>query len=350
VKYVYVFISFLFYFPATSQVGGSATYTFLKLTNSARVAALGGENISINDNDLNFVFHNPGLLNKAMDKNIVLNYVHYFAGINYAYAAYAHNTRKFGMIASGIHFVNYGSFIKANETGLVLGSFSASELAWNVFWAKPLFDSLITFGVNLKPVYSKLEMYHSFGLAFDAGINYVSGNGLFSASVVYKNIGSQIKPYVRGNFEPLPFDMQFGLSQKLEHAPFRLSATLHHLHIWDMTFDKSGNPAFTQVSNSFFTQAGYEFNVMDNLLRHSIFSMEFIPSKNFIVMVGYNHQRRKEMSVETKPSLVGFSWGFYIKLNKFSISYSQATYHLAGASNHFSISLNMGDFYKRNMD
>jgi hypothetical protein len=45
-----------------AQRGGENVYSFLKLTNSARVAALGGMNVSINDDDLNLVFHNPALL------------------------------------------------------------------------------------------------------------------------------------------------------------------------------------------------------------------------------------------------------------------------------------------------
>lgn len=332
---------------AKCQVGGSATYTFLKLTNSARVAALGGENISVNDHDLNFVYHNPALLDSTMNNNMVLNYVDYFAGINYGYTAYAKSFDKIGTFAAGLHYINYGKFIQADETGKITGSFKAFELALNLFWSKPILDSLLTIGLNLKPVYSQLEIYKSFGLAFDLGTNYQSKDKLFSASLVFKNVGSQIKPYVNGNYEPLPFDIQLGFSQKLLHAPLRISATIHHLHKWDLTYDKNSNPSFTYVDESQVAEDSYEFNIIDNLFRHTIFSMEFIPSKNFIVMIAYNHQRRKEMMVETKPYLVGFSWGFYLKIYKFRISYGQAIYHLAGASSHFSINMNFGDFYKK---
>ena len=47
---------------ALAQKGGESTYSFLGLTNSARVAALGGEVISLLDDDINLVFHNPALL------------------------------------------------------------------------------------------------------------------------------------------------------------------------------------------------------------------------------------------------------------------------------------------------
>jgi len=344
-------ISILFLFSVVlsslAQIGGNSTYTFLTLTNSARVAALGGENISINDDDLNLVFHNPSLLNSDMDKNLVLNYVNYFSGINYGYAAYARSFNKLGTFATGIHYINYGKFIKADETGIIEGTFKASELALNIFWSKPILDSMLTIGINLKPIYSHLEKYYSFGMAIDAGVNYQSKDNLFSASFVIKNLGSQLKPYVKGNFEPLPIDVQLGFTQKLEHAPLRISGTFHHLQKWDLTYDKNANLAYTFVQNNQFYDNDYKFNIADNILRHSIFSMEFVPSKNFNVMLAYNHQRRKEMMVETRPYLVGFSWGFYLKVSKFRISYGQAIYHLAGASSHFSINLNLGDFYSK---
>jgi hypothetical protein len=328
-----------------AQVGGNATYTFLKLTNSARVAALGGENISINDKDLNFVYHNPALLDSGMNNNLVLNYVNYFAGINYGYAAYAKKIKKAGIFAAGIHYINYGKFVQADPTGKITGTFKASEMALNIFWAKPLIDSVLKLGLNLKPIYSHLDTYNSFGLALDAGLLYTARSKLFSASFAIKNFGSQLKPYVQGNYEPLPFDLLLGFTQKLEHAPFRFSVTLHHLYKWDMTYDPNSNQAYTYVDNNQLQTEEYQFNILDNIMRHSIFSMEFIPSKNFIVMAAYNHQRRMEMMVETKPFLIGFSWGFYIHVYKLSIGFGQSIYHLAGASNHFSINFNLSDFY-----
>ena len=72
-----------------AQEGGNSVYKFLELTNSARVASLGGNVISINDNDLNFSYHNPALLNNHVANNLVLNYVNYFSDINYGYVSYS---------------------------------------------------------------------------------------------------------------------------------------------------------------------------------------------------------------------------------------------------------------------
>ena len=53
-----------------AQKGGESTYSFLGLTNSARVAALGGEIVSLMDDDINTVFHNPALLTPGMHNNL----------------------------------------------------------------------------------------------------------------------------------------------------------------------------------------------------------------------------------------------------------------------------------------
>ena len=328
------------------QFGGTSTFSFLELTNSARLAALGGKNISIPDKDLNFVYDNPSLLDTSMSEHLVLNYVNYFAGINYGYVSYARNFKKTGMFASGLNYINYGSFIKADETGKITGEFSAFELALNLFWSKLLIDSTLSIGVNLKPIYSQLETYNSFGLAVDVGLTYYVKKGI-SAALVVRNLGSQIKPYTPGNYEKIPLNIQLGLTQKLEHAPFRFSILYQYLNKWDLRYDKNGNPSYSSSNQSNNLVDEKPITVIDNLFRHFIFSTEFLPAKGFNILLGYNHQRRKEMMVPTRPFLVGFSWGFYIKISKIKISYSQAFYHLAGASNHFSLNINMADFYKK---
>jgi len=100
-----LFISILFS-RAEGQIGGSSTYAFLNLPNSARVASLGGKSVALPVDDLNMAFHNPSLLNPDMDNHLVLNYVGYFAGIRYGYACYAKDHHDRGTLAAGIHYVN----------------------------------------------------------------------------------------------------------------------------------------------------------------------------------------------------------------------------------------------------
>ncbi len=100
-----------------SQIGGDGTYRFLDLTNSAKVAALGGTQIAFTDNDLDLTFYNPSLLSDSMRNQLSINYVSYIAGIGVGYAAFSPNLRGPDAFAFGIHYVNYGTFDGATETG-----------------------------------------------------------------------------------------------------------------------------------------------------------------------------------------------------------------------------------------
>ena len=68
--------------------------------------------------------------------------------------------------------------------------------------------------------------------------------------------------------------------------------------------------------------------------------------ENFHFDLGYNYKRRQEMKVVVRPGMVGFSWGFGLRISKFHIAYGRSSYHLAGGTNHFSLTTNLSDFYR----
>ena len=346
----YIILTALFPTLLFGQVGGRYTYEFLNLTNSARVAALGGEVVSIPDNDLNLTFHNPALLNTEMDNNLVLNYVNYFSDINFGYFSYSKSYENIGSFAAGIHYINYGRFTGADPTGTITGNFTASEYAFNLLYSRPLpfADSTLSAGINVKPIISSFEKYTSFGLATDLGINYISKQGYFSAGLVFKNMGFQIKPYYEGNSEPLPFEIQLGVSHKLKHAPFRFIVVAHHLETFKLAPDEKNNSSIENPYDSDESKSNFE-QFGDNLLRHFVFGMEINPIKALILRIGYNYQRKKELQLSSKAGMVGFTWGFGVRLSKFQISYAHARYHLAGASNHISLALNLNEFNKKGL-
>lgn len=334
---------------AYSQMGGAGVYQFLYLTNAPRVAALGGNNITLNESDPALAYQNPSLLNDSMNKHLALNYVNYFTDINYGYVGYAFNIQKYGDASIGIHHINYGKFDATDEAGVISGKFYAAEYAFNLMFSRAI-DSSFRVGVNIKPVYSVLEHYKSFGLVADAGISYTNRKRQLSAALVLKNFGTQIKSYYDGHHEPVDFDIQLGITKKLKYAPLRISVTAQHLENWNLTFT---DPKLTTASADLITGETKEKSKLakngDELMRHIIIGAEIILSKSFYVGLGYNYQRRKEMLVETRPFMVGTSWGFGFRISKFHFSYARASYNLAGASNMFSISTNLGDFYKKDL-
>lgn len=344
-QYLFLVIFIILTLQAKSQFGGSATYDFLNLTSSARINALGGNQVGlIDDEELSFSYYNPAALMSGMNNDISLNYIDYISDIKVGYAAYAHNFNRVGTFATGIQYINYGSIKEANEDGTLTGNnFSASDYAFNLIYSRNIIKKL-NVGVNIKPIYSAYGTYSSFGIAADLGLAFVDSSGNFTMGIVAKNLGRQITTYYDGaEREPLPFDLQAGFSQRLEHAPFRFSATLQHLTEWDLT-DKSTWEYDHKSETDFIV--GHSDDVFKQFMRHVILGVEFIPSKNFIIGLGYNFQRRWELSVNSNPGAVGLSGGFTVKVSKFRVSYAIASYHLSSTSNIFSVSTNLSEFIR----
>ena len=180
---------------------------------------LGGSNVSLQSADLNMAYHNPALLSREMNKSLALNYVNYFAGINYGMAMYSESFPGTGNFAAGLTYLNYGTFTETDISGVITGTFRASEYAFSIIYSREI-DSSFSVGINLKPVLSYLERYTSFGFAFDIGANWHNTSNLFSAGLVIKNAGYQITTYAGEPHQNLPFEIQAGISQRLAYAPF----------------------------------------------------------------------------------------------------------------------------------
>ncbi len=336
-------VSFVF-----AQVGGNNTFEFLNLPISARVSAQGGNLISVRDGDLNVALVNPALITDSMDNNVALSFANYLPGVNYGYAAFAKKFNKLGTFTAGIQYIDYGRFTRADEYGNTEGTFGANESSLNISYAHKLLDSNLIVGATLKTIYSALETYTAFGSAIDIGAVYVRPKKEFVVALVIKNIGYQWKPYISGNREKLPFEVQIGFSKKPKHIPFRLSVTYENLEKWDLTYEDPANPTLTvdPLTGETITQNKYKV-WGDKFMRHIVIGGEFIITKNFFLRGGYNYQRRKELKIPEKRGMTGFSFGFGFRIYKFHFSYSRAVYHLAGATNNFSISFDINSFYSK---
>jgi hypothetical protein len=330
-----------------AQIGGNSVYKFLNLTSSSRAAAMGGSFLAVNDGDITQALFNPSLINPQMDNNLSMSFVDYFTDINYGQASYGKTFNKTGTYVGTMQYLNYGKFTYADETGQTSGTFAANEFAANLGWGRAL-DSLFTLGANLKFIYSGLEDYQSYGLAVDVAGTYYNPKNLFTASLIFRNIGTQIKPYRSGNTENLPFEINLGISQRLKYLPFRYSVLLTNLQKWDLTYFDVNDPdnKIDPITGEVEDKGGFT-DFAQKAMRHVVIGGEFVPSKAFSIRFGYNYQRRQELGNYNKMGMVGFSWGFGLKVSKFQIDYSRATYHLNGSPNYITIRTNLSDFSKR---
>lgn len=334
-------------FFSFAQVGGNSTYQFLNIPVSARAGALGGTSLAVKDSDPTLAFTNPSLLDSSMTGMLTLSYLNYFADINYGYFSYIKDFKKAGTFSAGINYIDYGTFKETDAGGNELGNFFAGEYALVIGWGKSI-DSLFSVGANFKTIYSSLYTYTSVGVALDLSGTYYNPKNEVTVAAVIKNIGTQMKPYVDGGEkEPIPFEIQMGVSKKLKHVPLRASLNLVHLETWNLAYNDStiqtnNNENLDDLEKSELNKTGF----FSEAFRHMVLGVEFVPSKSFNVRFGYNFKRRSELALDDRPGLVGFSWGFGFRVKTFYVSYGSARYHLAGSSNHFTISTNLNHFKK----
>lgn len=326
-----------------AQQTGQHAYSFLNLSNSARLTSLGGNMSSVFDGDISLVKTNPSLIHKSMHSGILLNYVDYFADIQFGHVTYSHTFEKYGSFAFGIQYVDYGTFTEADETGQTYGEFKAGDYAFIVGWGRELHPDF-SIGANLKSIHSFYYENKSFALSVDVAGTYHNEEKFFSTSLVVKNIGRQIITYTDGVRESLPFEIQLSASKRLEHVPLRFHALFHNLQKYDITYnDPNVGPKIDPLTGEEITESKIS-DISNKLMHHVVFGVEFMPSKNFSVRLGYNYHRRKEMLVDTKLSTVGISWGFGFRVSKFQFSYARSAYHLAGSPNVITLTTAISDF------
>ncbi len=338
-KYYLVILFCFAILTSGAQVGGESTYQFLELTNSARIAALGGSQTAILDTtDLNLPYNNPAMLHKSMEKKVLVNYVNYLSDINYGYASYAKSFDGIGNFALGMHYINYGKFQEATELGELTGyQFKAAEYALNIIYSNHY--KRLKYGATLKPILSSFESYQSFGLAADFGVSFASKDKYTNVALVARNVGGQITTYYNsGERESIPFNLQAGFSRKLTHAPITLSINMQHINHWDLA-GSNETTSGDLITEIYQREEGFG----KQLMRHLIYGVEIYPSSNFVLRAGYNYQRRQELKYEEKVSAVGFSFGFGIKIKRLTLDYGIAQYHLAATSSLFSLAINLND-------
>lgn len=288
--------------------GGEYTFNFLRLPYSSHAAALGGNNISLIDDDISLAMHNPALLVNASDKTIDLSFMTYMSDCKVGGAAFNKTFENRSSAAINARYVDYGKFEGYTPDNIHTGTFTAKDIEIAGTYSYMLSDRW-SGGVTGKFIYSKYETMHAIALGVDLGLNYYHEGYNLSLSLVGKNLGGQVKAF-EDKLESIPMDFQFGITKGFNHAPIRLSAMLNNLHKWK--------------KSDFYNADGSEDNFGTLLLKHLIVGANILIGKNFYIALGYNYRTSKELSTG-KRSLNGFSLGAGLNVRKvrFNASYSQ---------------------------
>jgi hypothetical protein len=303
-KGIFVVIAVLFAIMAQAQES-QEVYSFLRLPVSAHVAALGGDNISINDDDPTLIFHNPALIAYVTDKSLNLNYMTYMEGCKTASASFVKSWKERSTWGVSAQYMDYGKMKQTTAENIDQGDFSAKDIALAGTFTY-LLGNKFSGGITARFVSSTIGSYSSAAVAVDLGANYLNEETGWSVSAVAKNLGGQIKAY-DDDFERIPLDLQVGVTKRLIGSPLRLSATLSRLNNWDQSF-----------------------------IKHLAIGGDLLLGSQFYVSAGYNFRRSSEMKIndgEAESSHgAGLSLGGGVQLQRFKLNVGYAKYHVSASS------------------
>ena len=280
-------------------------YNFLRLPISAHAAALGGENITLIEDDASLIFHNPALLSSVSDKTIGLGYMNYMSGVNAASASFNRIVKDKASWAVSAQYVDYGKMKQVDENNVQLGEFSAKDIAVAGSFSYMLGKNFVG-GITAKLITSYIGDYNSIGMGVDLGINYYDPDSEWSISAVAKNLGGQLKAYDE-EYEKMPIDLQMGVTKQFANMPFRLSLTLVNLNNWDVNFKE-----------------------------HIVGGAEIILS-NIWIGAGYNFRRASEMKIQGSDDSAsshgaGLTLGAGLNLERFHLNLAYGKYHVSSSS------------------
>ena len=300
-----VIISVLLSVIAMQAQESQEVYSFLRLPVSAHAAALGGDNITLTDDDPTLLFHNPALINSVSDKSINLNFMTYMEGAKTASASFVKAYKERASWAASAQYVDYGSMKETTADNTQTGDFSARDIALAGTFAYML-TNRISGGITARFISSHIAGYSSAAVAVDLGVNYFDEEHSWSLSAVAKNLGGQIKAY-DDDFERIPLDLQIGVTKRLIGSPLRLSMTMSRLNRWDTGF-----------------------------IRHFAVGADLLLGDNIYVAAGYNFRRAHEMKISDSEGDsnhgAGLSLGGGIQLERFKLQAAYAKYHVSAWS------------------
>lgn len=332
-------------FVFAQNLGGGETFSFLRMPQNAKTAALGGINISSSPKDAGMFMQNPALMHEENKGNLGLNYTKYYAGISYLTANYAHSHKKYGEFATGIQYLNYGTIQSYDAAGNYLGEFPAQDYAISVAYSKKI--RVFRLGLSMKYVGSAVASYSSQGLLFDIGGVFIHPKQDFHVGMVIKNVGFAFSNYTDASKFNMPFDVQIGTSFKPKKMPFRFSITMHHLYPTDIVYNDPNSPTknkFDAENNPI--NAGISF--FDKFSRRFVVATEILFHNNFHARIGYNFMQRRELGIQDQSQgTTGLSFGAMLRIKGFELNYAYNALHIAGGLSTIGVTLDTKKIFSK---
>lgn len=319
-----IFSLLLAVLPATALAQEYASaFNTLRLPASSHAAALGGQNVTLIEDEPTAGWYNPALYANVSDLSAGLDFMTYAAGSTWMGANFVKAFGERHTMAVGAQYMNYGKMDETDEAGNTLGQFSAKDIVIGAGYSYLLSDRW-TGGANLKMMVSNLADYTALAAAIDVGVNYYDDENDLSVSASLQNIGTQLKAYHDGQRTHLPFTLALGFSKGMAHLPVRFHVTMTDVTRWKSSYyvlpenkdkDKSDKVGFGKKA-----------------LNHFVLGLDILPTDYLYLSVGYNFRRAYELKASGSSHLAGLSAGAGVNVKHFKFGVSYAKYHQASNS------------------
>lgn len=307
-----------------------SSYDFLLKETSAKMAALGGFTVSQRDDEVLSVYGNPAVLNGKMRKSAAFTVNPSLGNLMQYNAAYADSSRLTGNWYAGIQYLDYGRMTERDAAGVRLGEFGASQYAFSLGSSQKKGNFIL--GAALRFAGFQIRDETSLALMADMGVFFRHPRRSTTFGFSVRNLGGVIRRFQSsGSRMPVPFNIQAGLSYKLEHMPLRVTATAFYLQKPDIQYVDPNAPGTLDPNGVLVKE---KKKISEQIARHLSLGGEFLFHRNFHVRVGYNHLRRKELRPESGAGLTGFSLGCMVNTRPVQFSYTYGGWQPAGG-NHF---------------
>ncbi len=281
---------------------GTTGFEFLRITPTAREAALAGSALARPVGALAF-YYNPAGINPV--NSAQFTYINHIAGTHLGSVAYTQPLDAQKTIGAGVYYFNSGTMKRTNEIGEELGTFGVSFASINLAGNINLLPGF-ALGLGISGLYGTMDTFFSLGLAGNLGILYQPPVTGLNLAFAVNNLGVQLKPYGTAR-DPLP--LEFNLGASWEPIPeINLNLTLNQ-----------------PIDNRFNFRLGIEGWVNQFLA----------------LRLGYNSLGTDLMGGEGSDALAGFATGIGVRYDRFYLDYSFTPMVILGTSHRISLGITL---------
>ncbi len=265
---------------------GTSAFPFLKINISARAVAMGGAFTGLAD-DESSLYYNPAGIASIEDPSFIAGYHNYFSDIQTGFIGIIKNSKEKYFYGGYLSYLNYGSFIQADQFGTVTGEFSGSDIVLAGTFAIRHSYSYMS-GATFKIIYESLQDFTASGIAIDLGFKYLGDRGKRSLGFAIQNLGTQLSSLGNTKYS-LPLTFRFGGSISPQGLPLLIST--------DLIIPTDNSLVFA-------------------------FGMEYLRAKPLYLRMGWNSFGSNFRGAQSTDSWAGFALGFGFDYNEKQISYS----------------------------